>query len=104
MSPDWSELLPALLAVTGWGALLIVTLVCRSAVHERIGLPLWRFLRRRGIWRADAAAAAGVLPVLHAELRCALCADRPRCLAHDKSATARPGQCPNAVLLRELAS
>jgi hypothetical protein len=103
MNLDWTALLLVLLAATGWGALLIVAIACRCAISERVGLPMWRFLRRSGIWRSEAAVATGVLPILRAELRCALCAERPRCLDQDHDRfSAPPAHCPNARLLHEL--
>ena len=91
-STFWVLLLGAAL---GAGLMAVLPAWRRLAGH---GLPVWRFLGRRGVDLERPAA-------LQAEIRCALCASQAKCqhlLA--AGAEAPPASCPNAALFEEKAS
>jgi hypothetical protein len=62
-----------LLASALVGALIAVLPAWRSLMAARPELPVWGFLRRRGVTLERAAA-------LHAEMRCGVCGSRAQCM------------------------
>ena len=101
ISIDASALIALLLAAALGGVLIGILPAWRRLMEGGPDLPLWGFLRRRGI-------ALETFPVLQAELRCELCGSKPQCkrlLA--EGGDAPPAHCPNAELFaapREAAS
>ena len=77
-----------LLASALVGALIVVVPAWRRLRADKQDLPVWRFLRQRGVVLERRAA-------LDAELRCALCAGRRQCARRD----APLEDCPNAAHL-----
>jgi len=62
-----------LLASALVGALIAVLPAWRSLMAARPELPVWGFLRRRGVTLERGAA-------LHAEMRCGICGSRAQCM------------------------
>lgn len=99
----WNETLVVALVATS-GVLLLATAVAwRRMVTENPGLPIWRFLRREGISRDDAADTLSGKAVMQAELSCAVCGSREECRARlaVRGAAVPPANCPNARLFDE---
>jgi hypothetical protein len=91
--------------VVALGAILGVLLIAIAVLWRRMivknpGLPMWRFLRREGITRADAANTVSGKTVKQAELSCSVCGSREECLARlaAGNATLPPANCSNARL------
>jgi hypothetical protein len=95
-------LIAALGAVLGI-ALVAVALRWRRMWAESPGLPLWRFLRREGIARDDAADHASAKALMQAELACSVCGSRAECRARLAAGggAVPPDNCPNAPLFED---
>ncbi len=94
--------LPALvLAVVVLGSLVMLFALVgesRRLAKEGPDLPLWMFLRRRGLRRDAVIARIGDRAVRVMELRCAACGSRADCLERLAQGTAKPpADCPNAT-------
>jgi hypothetical protein len=100
---DTSELVVTAIVAALGAVLLVIALRWRRMIAEGPGLPLWRFLRREGITRDDAADAVSAKAVKQAELACSVCGSRQECrgqLLTGKTAVP-PANCPNRRLFRE---
>lgn len=100
---DTSELVVAVLVVVGAIVLVVIALRWRGMIAEGPGLPLWRFLRREGITRDDAADNISAKTMMRAELGCAVCGSRAECRARLAAGgdAVPPANCPNAPLLED---
>jgi hypothetical protein len=98
-----SETLVAALVVLGGILLIVIALRWRSALRAAPDLPLWRFLRREGIRRDDAADNVSAKALMQAELGCAVCGSRAECRARLAAggAAVPPADCPNAPLFKD---
>ena len=89
----------ALILATVLAALLVGVLPPWRRMMNGRNLPVWSFLRRRGL-----EAGLGEGASLQAELRCALCAGRPQCARQLAigDGSEPPEHCPNARFLEKL--
>lgn len=95
MNADAVFVILAIAMVWGAGALLLDS----QRLRANLELPLWTFLRRRGMGRRAVAEAQGERATLHAEIRCALCGSSPACEAAVRAGAASPpSNCPNSEL------
>jgi hypothetical protein len=77
----------------------------RYAAGGRGDLPLWRFLARRRIGRAELAGRWGEARVEIAEARCTFCDSQALCAKLLRSGEPSPPvDCPNAALFSAIAS
>lgn len=88
---DASAFVALLLAAALGGALVGVLPAWRRLMGGAADLPIWGFLRRRGI-------GLGAIPVLQAELRCEVCDAKEQCRRLFAEGAGVPAQCPNAEL------
>jgi uncharacterized ferredoxin-like protein len=100
---DTNEMIVAALVVAGAIVLVVIALRWRSMIAEGPGLPLWRFLRREGITRDDAADNISAKTMMRAELGCAVCGSREECRARLAAGNdaVPPANCPNAPLFED---
>lgn len=99
----WNETLVVALGAMIGVLLIVVAVVWRRMVRENPGLPIWRFLRRSGITRDDAANAVSARTAMQAELRCAVCGGKTQCLQRLAAGdiAAPLAHCPNARFFDE---
>lgn len=88
---DASAFVALLLAAALGGALVGVLPAWRRLMGGATDLPVWGFLRRRGI-------GLGTIPVLQAELRCEVCDAKVQCRRLLAQGESVPADCPNAEL------
>ena len=94
---NWNEVLTIALVATSGVLVLGTAIAWRRMIRQNPGLPIWRFLRREGITRDDAANAISARTAMQAELRCAVCGGKTQCLQRLAAgdAAAPPAHCPN---------
>ena len=99
----WNEAFVVALIAISAVLLLATAITWRRMARENPGLPIWRFLRREGITRDDAADTLSGKAVMQAELSCAVCSSREECRARlaVRGAALAPANCPNARLFDE---
>ncbi len=100
---DTNEMIVAVLGAVTGVVLIAIALRWRRMIVEGPGLPLWRFLRRDGIARDDAADFVSRDAIKHGEMLCTVCGSKEECRARLAAGgdTAPPANCPNARLLEE---
>jgi hypothetical protein len=96
---DYSTLFVLIIACVLSGLMLGLLPTWRRMMTEGGELPIWHFLPRNGIRRAEAEKRLGPRGILHAELRCTLCGVKSQCLQRLAEGEDTPvAQCPNAEL------
>ena len=97
---DGNEVLVAALGAVCAVVLVVVALAWRRMIARAPELPIWRFLRRAGITRDDAADTLSAQAVMQAELGCTVCGNRESCRARLAAGgdAVPPANCPNAPL------
>ncbi len=99
----WNETLVVALVATSAVLLLATAIAWRRMLRENPGLPIWRFLRREGITRDDAADTLSGKALMQAHLSCTVCDSREECRARlaARSAAVPPANCPNVRFFDE---
>ena len=100
---DTSEMIVAALGAVVAVVLVVIAFRWRKMIAAGPGLPLWRFLRREGITRDDAADNISAKTMMRAELGCAVCGSRQECHARLAAGgdAVPPANCPNAPLFED---
>ena len=100
---DTNEMIVAVLGAVTGVVLIAIALSWRRMIVEGPGLPLWRFLRRDGIARDDAANFVSRDAIKHGEMLCTVCGSRQECRGQltTGGTAVPPANCPNARLFRE---